>query len=933
MSSARASLCFAVLLNVIFAAVASAGDIGQEIANLVSLTNYQHYLSDLLYTHNGDNRDALTGPNHTAARDNIRAVLTGFGLVVQMESFSYSGATCTNVVATQLGTVHPDACFIIGAHYDSAGTPGADDNASGVAGVLEIARILSAYESEYTIKYIAFDTEEYWMIGSGSYVDRHFGDDIRGMISMDMIAYDLGGYSAQLWGDAVCSPMMNALQEAVLEYGEGLAAVIVTEQNARGDHAPFQAAGFQACTLIESTPDGNPCYHQSCDSVDTPNYISYPFAVSMTRSVTGYLVDHAIVLHPVDCDTGQGCELGLNGDEDCNGNGVWDHCDIRCGTSADVNLDGIPDECQPHETWYVDAANLPGPGSGSQADPFCRIQDAINAAAGDPNAVVEIIVADGVYTGTGNKDLNFGGKLINLHSQNGPANCIIDCQGSGRGFYFLNGETPVARVDGFTIRNGNAAGSLGGANGGGVYCSGSSPTLTNCTIIANTANYGAGVYCYKQSSPTLTDCTINGNTAYDGGGVYCEWSSNPTLTRCTINGNTASYGGGVYCKSSNSRPVLTDCTISGNHSGNGAGVYCYAYATPLINNCTISGNFGTGVHCYYGGARLNNCRISNNSGRGVYSSCYNLPFSPTLINCVISGNTAGGVRSVDTGPTLINCTIAGNTAPSDGAGCYLGNATLIDCAITGNTSSHGYGGGVFCNSSSPKLTNCTISANTANSGGGVYCTSAGPALTNCTIRANTATGGSATGGGVYFTGSFSSSPALTNCTISGNVAASGGGVYCKYYSYDPGPTLTNCILWGDTPQEIYVSGSVNSLVVMFSDIQGGYAGTGNINLDPRFVNAPGGDFHLRADSPCIDLGNNAAVPAGITTDIDGDPRIVRGRPLHVTLPRPGQPLPPTPPPVIDMGADEFKLPPLPEPDEIPIGARSTARSAPARGKR
>ena len=61
------------------------------------------------------------------------------------------------------------------------------------------------------------------------------------------------------------------------------------------------------------------------------------------------------------------------------------------------------------------------------------------------------------------------------------------------------------------------------------------------------ALYGGGVYC-EYSSPTLTDCTIIGNSAYesDGGGVYCEYS-NPTLTDCTITGNSAHYdGGGVY---------------------------------------------------------------------------------------------------------------------------------------------------------------------------------------------------------------------------------------------------------------------------------------------------------------------------------------------------------------------------------------------------
>ncbi|HVP13683.1 MAG TPA: hypothetical protein VMV94_21085, partial [Phycisphaerae bacterium] len=102
--------------------------------------------------------------------------------------------------------------------------------------------------------------------------------------------------------------------------------------------------------------------------------------------------------------------------------------------------------------WYVDLANCPGPGSGTEADPFCTIQAAIDAAAGDASPADEIIVADGVYTGAGNKDLDFGGKTLKLRSANGPASCIIDCEGEGRGFYFHSGETAEAEVDGFTVR-------------------------------------------------------------------------------------------------------------------------------------------------------------------------------------------------------------------------------------------------------------------------------------------------------------------------------------------------------------------------------------------------------------------------------------------------------------------------------------------------
>jgi hypothetical protein len=124
---------------------------------------------------------------------------------------------------------------------------------------------------------------------------------------------------------------------------------------------------------------------------------------------------------------------------------------------------------------------------------------------------------------------------------------------------------------------------------------------------------------------------------------------------------------------------------------------------------------------------------------------------------------------------------------------------------------------------------------------------------------------------------------LTNCTFSGNSAYSGGAMVNSFSS----STLTNCIIWGNGGSPIY-NGSDSTPMITFSDIQGGYTGAGNIDADPLFVRNPSagadgvwgtadddyGDLRLRADSPCIDAGSNAAVPAGITTDLAGKPRFV-----------------------------------------------------------
>jgi len=119
---------------------------------------------------------------------------------------------------------------------------------------------------------------------------------------------------------------------------------------------------------------------------------------------------------------------------------------------------------------------------------YLTIQEGINAAVdGDT-----VLVLDGTYTGPGNRDLDFGGKAITVRSENGPDNCIIDCEGRQadphRGFFFYSGETTAAVVDGFTIQNGYAR-SEGecGTIGGGILCMFSNPTIANCTIIGNTA--------------------------------------------------------------------------------------------------------------------------------------------------------------------------------------------------------------------------------------------------------------------------------------------------------------------------------------------------------------------------------------------------------------------------------------------------------------
>ncbi len=269
-----------------------------DVVNSVSYDSYRGYLGypgdggNPLFTHTGDSRfyDTL---QHDLARTNIFNHFSGLGLTTSLDSFTYNSGTYHNVVAVKPGLVRPDDIYILGAHYDSVACPGADDNASGVAGVMEAARAMAAFDYEATVIFIAFDVEEMGLYGSKAYAGAAAGrgDNILGMISLDMLAYNVGGFNqAEIWGHESSAPLKLSLAAAVQTYG-GL-EVTVGGPLDYSDHAPFEAEGYQAALLIEA--DGNPYYHTTFDSIDTPDYLDYGFATAMTRAAVGYAAGAAV---------------------------------------------------------------------------------------------------------------------------------------------------------------------------------------------------------------------------------------------------------------------------------------------------------------------------------------------------------------------------------------------------------------------------------------------------------------------------------------------------------------------------------------------------------------------------------------------------------------------------------------------------------------
>jgi hypothetical protein len=237
---------------------------------------------------------------------------------------------------------------------------------------------------------------------------------------------------------------------------------------------------------------------------------------------------------------------------------------------------------------------------------------------------------------------------------------------------------------------------------------------------------------------------------------------------------------------------------------------------------------------------------------------------PTITNCVIKDNTAnwgGGIHSFGaTSPVIANCIITSNTAVFDGGGvsCDSSEPSISDCIFSQNTGGVGGGGGAIALhlGSNPHITNCVFSQNTAGEGGGVFCLNSDPTITSCIFVKNEATGFSA-GGGLQ---GRSAHPTVTNCTFTENIAMlRGGGINFKFYTH---AVITNCILWNDTPEEIYAEDG--EPIVTYCDVQDGWTGTGNIDADPLFADTANGDYHLSwlnfptedsTKSPCIDAGD------------------------------------------------------------------------------
>lgn len=354
-------------------------------------------------------------------------------------------------------------------------------------------------------------------------------------------------------------------------------------------------------------------------------------------------------------------------------------------------------------------------------------------------------------------------------------------------------------------------------------------------------------------------------------------------------------------------------------------------ATCLLDGLTITAGYANGED-------------DDEFGAGLFLD----QFHPSLNHCHFQGNHAlgsgGAIHSVGSILVFVDSTFVGNVADHlGGALHFLGSLPSFTGCVFETNVAEGYGGAIYSVTSNPTFLDCRFLANTASSGGAIYSTTfSGLTLLNCTLNGNSATGN---GGAVYLhdtNGSFTNcvfsgneagfgagishvelvnfQTTVANCTFGANVAANQGGAFSNLSGT---MTVVNSVLWGNEPDSFTNDGMGASLTIEYSCVEGGAAGSGNINEDPLWTDPAGpdgivgtadDDYRLGSQSPCIDAADNSSVPPD-DFDLDGDSDLTEPIPLDANWEPRFVDDPETEdtglgsPPIVDMGAQEFQIPP------------------------
>ncbi len=374
--------------------------------------------------------------------------------------------------------------------------------------------------------------------------------------------------------------------------------------------------------------------------------------------------------------------------------------------------------------------------------------------------------------------------------------------------------------------------------------------------------------------------------------------------------------------------VLDGVTITAGIGGPGAGIRIEG-GSPVIRDCSFVHNFGPGgaIRCNNASAIIDRCTFVENAAglsSGGAISIYEPPM-PTITDCTFTRCMAYGDMSWDgNGGAIEIRTYASAPYPV---------INIEDCFFEGNRTKNFFSGGasevrsgagIFSFGATINLNRCVFIDNASNYGGAV--TSWRPVnATNCVFLRNDATqfpvsseishGG--IGAGICLLNSFNADvSSIVNCTFSGDTADESAAIFAN------APTdVRNCIIWGESargeevsPLNVSISGDYSLEYSCVQDVLTPEPGEdppnpsdfpGCIDTDPQFVNGAGLaaiDFRLAPDSPCIDAGDNAAVPMDSTTDVAGNPRFVDDPDSTDTGSGAA--------PIVDIGAYEFAVAPV-----------------------
>jgi hypothetical protein len=337
---------------------------------------------------------------------------------------------------------------------------------------------------------------------------------------------------------------------------------------------------------------------------------------------------------------------------------------------ANIALEEYKNSTNPFGAYYVDSnGNDDWDGLASEWDglhgPKATIQDAVDSA----DTGSEIIVNDGIYTGTGNRDIYIVlEKELYIHSAGGPKNCIIDCNGTEEQPHFafaISSRSSLSKMvlEGFKITNAHDSSSEEMSAIGAINISGrGNAVIKKCDI---SGNHATGIFT-NTTEGNIIDCQINNNI---GGALqvtplsgYSPDPRNPKLlkiTNCKMYGNFShNYGSAVNIQRANSGgfPVFTNCVIAGNYSATDEGAV-YQEGPAFFMNCTVTENKGGAFYNRYRNPSimgLVNTIISQNS---PYDFNVNY-FRPGRESCFIGSSPdplfrAKGIWSANIDPNLI----------------------------------------------------------------------------------------------------------------------------------------------------------------------------------------------------------------------------------------------------------------------------------------